>query len=380
MRPWAASSTLTRVIYARMAERFARWDDIDVHFRGTVTTAGGQGFAAISRQRLLQILRERCAELGVRLSYRTAAPDADALGRDYDLVVAADGANSATRTKFADVFQPSLEPRHSTYMWLGTDLVFEAFKFYIRETPHGIMQIHGYPYSTDRSTFIVEMHNDVWHRAGFAQLAATSLPPGISDEKSIEVVRELFADVLDGHQILANNSKWQNFTTVRNERWRYGNLVLLGDAAHTAHFSIGSGTKLAMEDALALAACLHESDSAADGLAAYEMERRPVVLSTQRAAQASLEWFENISHYVNQEPQQFAFNIITRSRRITYDNLRLRDPEFVSGMDDWFAGQAARRGLIPRPSPAADVPALQAPRSRAEEPRHCRADGPVLRR
>ncbi len=339
------------VIYAKMAERFARWDDIDVHFRGTVTTTGGQGFAAMSRQGLLQILRERCAELGVQLRYRTVAPDADELRRGHDLVVAADGANSATRTKFADVFQPSLEPRHSKYMWLGTDLVFEAFKFYIRETPHGVMQIHGYPYSQDRSTFIVEMHGEVWHQAGFAALAATPLPPGISDEKSIDRVRELFADVLDGHQILANNSKWQNFTTVRNETWRHGNLVLLGDAAHTAHFSIGSGTKLAMEDALALAACLHENDSAADALAAYELERRPVVLSTQRAAQASLEWFENIGHYVNQEPQQFAFNIMTRSRRITYGNLCLRDPEFVSGMDDWFAAHEARRGLIPAAAP-----------------------------
>src|SRR5713101_5083403 len=269
------------VIYAKMAERFARWDDIDVHFRGTVTTTGGQGFAAMSRQGLLQILRERCAELGVQLRYRTVAPDADELRRGHDLVVAADGANSATRTKFADVFQPSLEPRRSKYMWLGTDLVFEAFKFYIRETPHGVMQIHGYPYSQDRSTFIVEMHGDVWHQAGFAALAATPLPPGISDEKSIDRVRELFADVLD----------------------------------------------------------------------AYELERRPVVLSTQRAAQASLEWFENIGHYVNQEPQQFAFNIMTRSRRITYGNLRLRDPEFVSGMDDWFAAHEARRGLIPAAAP-----------------------------
>jgi anthraniloyl-CoA monooxygenase len=348
-------------VYARMARRFARWDDIDVHFRGTVTTIGGQGFAAMSRRGLLQVLQQRCGELGVRLSYRTAAPDADELRRRHDLVVAADGANSATRTKFADVFKPSLEPRHARYMWLGTDKVFEAFTFVILQTAHGVMQIHGYPYAADRSTFIIEMHREVWQRAGFAGLAAAPLPPGISDERSIERVRELCADVLDGHQVLANNSKWQSFTTVRNETWRHGNLVLLGDAAHTAHFSIGSGTKLAMEDALALAACLHENDSAAAGLAAYERERRPVVLSTQRAAQASLEWFENIGHYVSQEPQQFAFNIATRSRRITHGNLRLRDREFVSRMDTWFAGHEARRGMIPAAAAAIPVPPMFQP-------------------
>ncbi len=329
------------VIYARMAQHFARWDDIDIHYRGTLTTVGGQGFAAMSRKTLLQLLQERCAELGVEVSFRSQAPDVDSLSLDYDLVLACDGANSAVRTKYADVFGPSLELGHNKYMWLGTDLVFEAFKFYICQTPYGIMQVHGYPYDATGSTFIVEMHDDVWRRAGFAESASTVFPPGVSDEKSVARVQELIGDLLQGHRILLNNSKWQSFPTISNATWRNGNVVLLGDAAHTAHFSIGSGTKLAMEDALALAACLHEHPDVPAALAAYEAERRPVVLSTQRAARASLDWFENIGHYTEQPPEQFAFNIVTRSRRITYDNLRLRDPEFVAGMDAWYAEHEA---------------------------------------
>ncbi len=334
-------------IFARMSREFARWDDIDVHFRGTTLTSGGHGFAAMSRKRLLAILQERCASLGVRVLFRTEAPAVAALAADYDLVVAADGMNSATRGRFASTFGPELERRRCRYIWLGTDLVFDAFKFYILDTPAGVMQVHGYPYSETASTFILEMHEDVWRRAGFGPAAerASGLAPGRSDEASIAMIRELCADVLGDHEVFANNSRWTTFATVRCRTWRHENVVLLGDAAHTAHFSIGSGTKLAMEDALALAACLsehgpHEQGSADAALAAYEDERRPVVTSTQRAAQASLEWFENIGQYADQDPRQFAFNIVTRSRRVTYDNLRLRDPEFVADMDKWFAAAA----------------------------------------
>jgi anthraniloyl-CoA monooxygenase len=248
-------------------------------------------------------------------------------------------------------------------MWLGSSKVFDAFTFDVRETPYGVMQMHGYPYDAKGSTFIVEMHDGVWERAGFRtlddRLAATpgGVRPGMSDERSIERVREIFADVLDGHEVMANNSRWIGFTTVRNDCWRSGSIVLLGDAAHTAHFSIGSGTKLAMEDALALAACLHERpievrvgqqpSGLVEALDAYELERRPVVLSTQRAAQASLEWFENLGQYLDQEPMQFAFNIMTRSRRVTYDNLRVRDHEFVDAADAWFAGSVERAGHGP---------------------------------
>jgi anthraniloyl-CoA monooxygenase len=334
-------------VHRAMAAEFAVWDDIDVHFKGEVVTSGGHGFAAMSRKRLLQILQRRCAALGVDVRFSTPAPDVDELARDYDLVVACDGLNSAVRERYADTFGPTLDVRDCKYMWLGTDRVFDAFKFYISETPHGVMQVHGYPFDKTGSTFIVEMNSAVWERAGFAEHAARSYAPGESDEASIAKVRELFPDVLDGSDVLANNSRWISFTTVRNEQWRHGNVVLLGDAAHTAHFSIGSGTKLAMEDALALAACLHEEPSLDAALKAYETERKAVVQSTQRAAQASLEWFENLGQYVDQEPLQFGFNIMTRSRRVTYDNLRVRDPEFVDRVDRWFAEHEQRRGTAP---------------------------------
>jgi anthraniloyl-CoA monooxygenase len=324
-------------IFAAMSREFARWDDIDVQFRDSVFTSGGHGFAAMSRKRLLAILQERCADLRVPVLFGTQSPPAAGLSAGYDLVVAADGANSATRAAFSDTFRPTLEQRRCKYIWLGTDLVFDAFKFFVLDTPAGVMQVHGYPYSRDASTLILEMHEDVWQRAGFT---APDLPPGKSDDQSITEVAGLCQDFLGGHGLVGNNSKWISFSTVRCGSWRHENIVLLGDAAHTAHFSIGSGTKLAMEDALALAACLHETSSVAGALSAYEAERRPVVLSTQRAAQASLEWFENIGQYTDQDPHQFAFNILTRSRRVTHDNLRLRDPEFAADMDEWFAGSS----------------------------------------
>jgi anthraniloyl-CoA monooxygenase len=344
------------VIFAAMEREFARWDDIDVHYRGTVLTSGGHGFAAMSRHRLLAILQHRCATLGVRMNFATPAPDAADLSDRYDLVVAADGANSQTRRRFAGTFRPSEDVRRCAYIWLGTDLVFDAFNFHILDTPWGVMQVHGYPYSASASTFILEVGEDVWRRAGFGRLAraAAGQPPGHSDEAAIERIARLCAGVLRGHKIVGNNSRWVRFATVRCATWRHANIVLLGDAAHTAHFSIGSGTKLAMEDALALAACLHEQPDTAAALAAYEAERTAVVASTQRAAQASLEWFENIAQYTWQDPVQFAFNIMTRSRRVTYGNLRLRDPEFVAGVDEWFA-----RSLAAGAPPATCPPMFQ---------------------
>ncbi|MFK0159011.1 bifunctional salicylyl-CoA 5-hydroxylase/oxidoreductase [Streptomyces sp. NPDC090493] len=330
-----------------MARRFARWTDIDIHYRGASHTVGGQGFAAMSRKELLRLLQERCRALGVTLHFSTLAPGAAELCASHDLVVGADGVNSAVRTARADAFGPSLDRRHSKYMWLGTDRVFEAFQFFVKETEWGVMQVHGYPYSDAGSTFIVEMHEDVWRRAGFDATEDTVFAPGASDEQAVSRIRELFAAELDGHRVFANNSRWLNFTTVRNERWHHGNLVLIGDAAHTAHFSIGSGTKLAMEDALALAACLHEHPDTESALSAYESERRPVVESTQRAAQASLEWFENIGMYARQEPTQFCFNLLTRSRRITYDNLRTRDAEFADRVDTAFAAAQGASSRAP---------------------------------
>lgn len=326
------------VAFAAMERDFARWSDIDIRYRGTVQTSGGHGFAAIARKRLLEILQARCVELGVDIRFTTEAPAVDELTDAYDLVIAADGVNSATRARHADVFRPSLDVRGCRYMWLATDRVLEAFTFVVEETSHGPVQVHAYPYSAERSTVIVEMNERTWRRAGFAELAKHDHPPGVSDDAGVAGCAELLDSFLEGHRLLTNNSKWLRFTTVRNATWRHGNVVLLGDAAHTAHFSIGSGTKLAMEDALALAAAIERQPGDLDtALAAYESERRPVVESTQRAAQASLEWFESIEHPIGQEPQQFAFNLLTRSRRVTYDNLRLRDPAYTAGLDEWFA-------------------------------------------
>ncbi|MFG2983554.1 FAD-dependent monooxygenase [Streptomyces sp. NPDC048258] len=322
-----------RETYEAMSAEFARWTDIDIRYRDRTLTSGGHGFAALGRRHLLRILQARCAALAVDVRYRTQAPPAAELAAAYDLVVACDGVRSATRAAYADSFGPDLDERAGRYMWLGTDKVFEAFTFIVDEQDFGTLQVHAYPYDDTRSTFIVEMAEDAWRRAGFEEFAGKDHPPGTSDVDSIRRCEELLAGHLDGHRLIPNNSKWLRFTTVRNRTWRHGNVVLLGDAAHTAHFSIGSGTKLAMEDALALAACLHEHPDVPTALAAYEEERKPVVESTQRAAQASLEWFENIGRYTGQEPHQFAFNLLTRSRRVTYDNLRERDAGFTGAVN-----------------------------------------------
>ncbi|MCP3818481.1 bifunctional salicylyl-CoA 5-hydroxylase/oxidoreductase [Streptomyces sp. A3M-1-3] len=324
-------------VFEAMSADFARWSDIDVRFKGQVLTSGGHGFAALGRKRLLQILQERCAALDVDVRYRTQAPPVEELAAEYDLVVACDGVRSATRDTYADTFVPDLDERNCRYMWLGTDKVFEAFTFIVAEQDFGTVQVHAYPFDDTRSTFIVEIDEDAWRRAGFDKFAAGDFPPGASDEDSIRLCEKILAGHLDGHRLIPNNSKWIRFTTVRNRTWRHDNVVLLGDAAHTAHFSIGSGTKLAMEDSLALAACLHEHPDVPAALAAHEAERRPVVESTQRAAQASLEWFENVGRYTGQDPHQFAFNLLTRSRRVTYDNLRVRDEEFTTDVDTWHA-------------------------------------------
>lgn len=326
-----------RELKKAMGNEFAHWTDIDIHYDGQVITVGGQGFAAMSRQRLLSLLQRRCAELGIDVHYRTSAPDVAELARDYDLVLASDGLNSQVRHRFADTFGPNLDRRMCKYIWLATERVFEAFKFFIKKTEWGVMQIHGYPYSDAGSTFIVEMHEDTWRRAGFDATQADDFPPGTSDEVSIARLREIFAEELAGGAVLANNSKWLNFHTVRNRTWVKDNVVLLGDAAHTAHFSIGSGTKLAMEDAIALAACIHKHPVLGEALAAYEAERRPVVESLQRAAQASMEWFECIDQYADQRPLQFAMNLLTRSRRITFDNIKVRDAEFAQAVQTDFA-------------------------------------------
>ncbi|KUN16748.1 salicylyl-CoA 5-hydroxylase, partial [Streptomyces antibioticus] len=313
------------VVYNALQQDFIRWDDIDIVHRGTRHTSGGHGFAALGRKRLLEILHARCRDLGVDLRFRTEAPSD--LATTHDLVIAADGINSTTREAHRQVFRPQVTTHRCRYIWLAADFAFESFRFEIAETEHGVMQLHGYPYAPDASTVIVEMREEVWQAAGFAEL---------DTQGSLDRCAKIFTDALGGRPLRANNSAWTTFRTVVTARWSHGNTVLLGDAAHTAHFSIGSGTKLAVEDALALAACLEEQPDLPTALQAYEDERKPVVASTQRAARASLEWFEDLGRYLDQPPRQFAFNLLTRSRRVTHDNLRLRDAHFTGAVEREF--------------------------------------------
>lgn len=332
------------VVHAALQRDFVRWDAIDIVHRGVRHTSGGHGFAALGRRRLLRILHERCRSLGVELRFRAEAPDAERLARTHDLVIAADGVHSTTRVAFADVFRPRITGHRCRYVWLAADFAFDAFRFEIAETEHGVMQLHGYPYARPSSgprpstrtsgpqdqgasTVIVEMREEVWRAAGF---------DAADEGETVERCAKIFAEALGGRPLRSNNSAWTTFRTVVNARWSHGNVVLLGDAAHTAHFSIGSGTKLAVEDALALAAALREQPSVRDALTAYEVERRPVVESTQRAARASLEWFEDLDLYLGQPPRRFAFNLLTRSRRVTHGNLRLRDARFVGAVEREF--------------------------------------------
>ena len=332
-------------VYRALGEEFVRWDDIQIVHRGRTLTSSGHGFAALGRRRLLEILHARCAALGVRLRFRTEAPPAAELAADHDLVVAADGVHSRTREDHADVFRPRITAHRCRYIWLAADFALDAFRFEIAETEHGVMQLHGYPYSrpspdhhpsilsfgpqssSGSSTVIVEMREEVWRAAGFHEM---------DERESTERCAKIFAETLGGRPLRGNKSAWTAFRTVVNERWSHGRTVLLGDAAHTAHFSIGSGTKLAVEDALALAACVEEQPTLDEALAAYEAERRPVVESTQRAAAASLRWFEEPARYLDQPPRQFAFNLLTRSRRVTHANLRLRDPHFTDTVERDF--------------------------------------------
>ncbi|MBV9820881.1 MAG: FAD-dependent monooxygenase, partial [Actinobacteria bacterium] len=320
---------------AAMAAAMVRWDEIRVASKGETIASAGHGLSAMSRSALLRILRGRCRELGVELRYDTAGPSPDQLAASHDLVVAADGGGSAIRTKYADQFGTDLDVSPVRYIWLGTTKVFDAFTLYVVDTPYGRMQVHAYPYGSEGSTFIVDMHDRVWRAAGFRTV---DLEPGQSDSDSVARLAEMFADLLDGHRLVASNSKWSGFTTVRNDTWRHGNVVLLGDAAHTAHYSIGPGAKLALEDAVALAACLRDTTDLQEALAEYENRRRPVATAVQRAAQASLEWFEHIDQYAGFEPIQLAFSFLTRSLRVSYDDLTRRDPDFGRRLDEWLAG------------------------------------------
>jgi anthraniloyl-CoA monooxygenase len=323
--------------YAEMASHFAHWDNIDIHYRGQVITSGGHGFSGLSRRALLAVLGRRCKELGVCVETGTDVKDpADYAGAD--LLLGADGFNSTVRARYAEHFGPTMDERPNKFVWLGTTRPFPAFTFYFKRDTHGLWRVHAYQYENGHSTFIVEATDATWRAAGMDKAA---------EDDTIAFCEALFADELQGHRLQKNRSLWRSFVTIRNTRWSHGNVVLVGDAAHTAHFSVGSGTKLAIEDAIALAAALRRESDIPTALTAYETERRPAVESLQRAAQVSLQWFEDTERYMNLEPLQFAFNLLTRSLRITHDNLGVRDSGFVARIDQWFAAEASKQSRVP---------------------------------
>ncbi len=329
-----------RPTYERITASFAHWDDIAIHFKGAVLTSTGHGFSGMSRKLMLSILQERCAELGVVLDFETEIADPDAY-RDADLVLAADGVNSTVRARYEDKFAPDIDWRPNYFSWLGTTRPFPAFTFYFKESEHGLWRIHAYQYMDGYSTFIPECTAETFAATGLA----------VDDEDgTVAYLEDLFADELDGHALIKNRSTWRNFPIVRCKHWHFDNVVLVGDAVHTAHFSIGSGTKLAMEDVIDLAQALADHDAVDQALAAYEDRRRPTVESTQRAAQTSLRWFETMERYYdNLAPIQFGFSLLTRSLRISHENLRLRDPDYVAGIDRWVADQAANQSGVNLP-------------------------------
>jgi anthraniloyl-CoA monooxygenase len=321
--------------YRRITQEFAYWDDIAVHFRGTVHRVGGNGFCGCSRRRLLLILQERARELGVTLLFEADIDD-EARFADADLVVLADGINSRFRDKYIEHFQPEVDVRSNKFAWMGSTRPLDAFTFIFQETEWGPFIAHAYQYEMGRSTWIFETDPQTFKRAGLE---------GLNERQSADRMAGIFGWFLEGHQLLTNRSMWRNFPMIRSKRWVKDNMVLVGDAKATAHFSIGSGTKLAMEDAIALADAMHQAPTVDAALQQYERGRREEVEKTQHAADVSLVWFEHVDRFWDFDPVQFAFGVMTRAKAITYDNLTLRAPDFVAEVDKAFAKQVRAKGF-----------------------------------
>ena len=322
---------------AAIGASLAHWDDIDVVIKGVTETSTGHGFCGIGRQKLLSLLQDRARELGVGLHFEAEIGDELSAFADADMIVASDGLNSKIRTRFAGSFKPDIELRRNKFVWLGTHKVFDAFTFIFVETPHGWVWAHAYRFDDNTSTFIIECAPETWEGLGFGEM---------DQDECCRASEALFAPWLDGHDLMSNarhlrGSAWLNFPRVLCENWVHDNIVLLGDAAHTAHFSIGSGTKLALEDAIMLADVLTSTDKpVAEGLKDYQAVRTVEVLKLQSAARNSTEWFEHLDRYLGFEPKQFAYSLLTRSQRISHENLRLRDPDWLAGVESWFTSQA----------------------------------------
>jgi anthraniloyl-CoA monooxygenase len=323
--------------YEAITERFVLWDAIDIRYGDEVIRSGGHVFAGMSRVGLLEILARRAEEVGVEVRFEEEVSDPEDLAGGAEALIAADGVNSTVRAARAKVFRPTLEEGRARFAWFGVELPLDAFTFSFRRNDHGLFQAHAYPYDGRHCTWIVETDQDTWHRAGLDRA---------DEAETLAYCQRLFAEDLRGAPLLSNRSLWVSFTTVRCRSWHHDNVVLLGDAAHTAHFSIGSGTKLAMEDAIALArAFRRHPDRVVAAFGDYEAERRPVVERFQEAAEESRTYFEHTRRYTHLEPMRFAFNLLTRSGRIDYANLRLRDPRYVDRVDRHFASA----GLVAPP-------------------------------
>ena len=337
--------------YAAIRDNFAYWDDIEIHFKGDSYRVPGNGFCGCSRRSLLMLVQARARELGVNLHFGSEIADAETLKRDYDLVVGADGINSRIRENWRERFQPQTDLRPNHFTWMGSTRPFDAFTFFFKQTEHGLFIAHCYQYEAGRSTWVLETDPETFAKAGL----------GAMDEaQSAAFLEGVFAEELEGHKLITNRSLWRNFPMIRCRNWVVENVVLIGDAKATAHFSIGSGTKLAMEDAIALHKAMGQAKlDVAAGLKLFETQRREEVEKTQHAADVSLVWFEELKRFWDFEPLRFAFGLMTRSKAITYDNLALRAPEMVEAVDRLVAddlGDLAKRRKDGSPVPPAFQP------------------------
>ena len=338
---------------ATIQAEFAHWDDIDVHIHGETIRSSGHGFIGIGRKRLLAILQDRARELGVKLHFETEASARLDDWSDYDLVIAADGANSRIRNAYQDHFQADIQLRRNRFYWFGTEKVFDAFTFAFEETEAGWVWAHAYRFDDNRSTFIVEMAPETWAGLGLDRM---------EQDEAIALCERIFAKYLDGNPLMSNArhlpgpQAWLQFKRIVCERWSYRNLILLGDAAHTAHFSVGSGTKLALEDAIKLAEVLSRPGLSREAaLEEYREERQVEVLKLQNSARNSTEWFETLERYLHFEPVQFAYSLLTRSQRVSHENLRLRDKPWLEGVERWFQSRA-RGAPVNDPAPPMFAP------------------------
>jgi anthraniloyl-CoA monooxygenase len=306
--------------HTEITKQFAAWDNVDVVHRDSKVTIRGNSFSGIARLQLLKVLQRRAEQLHIDIAFRTEIDEVESLRHECDLLVAADGVNSGVRQQYAEQLQPSLDVRSNRYMWYGTHQLFHGLTLTFRENEAGVFAAHSYKFNQTTSTFIVECDPETWQGANFART---------SDDETRNYISNVFAQDLGGHQLLSNNSKWINFVLVKNANWFFSNVVLLGDALHTAHFSIGSGTKLAMEDAIALAESFQHTSKVPEALMQFTLARRPLIEDYQAAAFESMIWFENAGQYMKLTPLDLAFRVMMRSGRVSYEDLKTRDPVFI---------------------------------------------------